>query len=83
MNNRLDILTSLSGIKITNTSDWERFRRPELMKKLRHAGGGFGFESDDMEDLSFPDLLAQAAAASGVKNMEAVTDQNFADFLEL
>ena len=34
MNNHLDILTSLSGIKITNTSDWERFRRPELMMLL-------------------------------------------------
>lgn len=34
MNDRLDILTSLSGEKITNTQDWEQFRRPELMMLL-------------------------------------------------
>lgn len=34
MNDRLDILTSLSGVRITNTADWERFRRPELMMLL-------------------------------------------------
>ena len=31
MSDHLDLLTSLSGVKITNVSDWERFRRPELM----------------------------------------------------
>lgn len=34
MSDRLDLLTSLSGVRITNTADWERFRRPELMMLL-------------------------------------------------
>ena len=34
MSEHLDLLTSLAGIKITNTSDWERFRRPELLMLL-------------------------------------------------
>lgn len=34
MSDHLDILTSLAGIRITNTADWERFRRPELMMLL-------------------------------------------------
>lgn len=31
MPDRLDILTSLSGCKITTVEDWEYFRRPEIM----------------------------------------------------
>lgn len=31
MLDRLDLLTSLSGVPITNTMEWEQFRRPELM----------------------------------------------------
>ena len=34
MSNRLDILTSLSGCKITSAEDWEVFRRPEIMMLL-------------------------------------------------
>ena len=31
MSDRLDLLTSLSGVPITNTEEWEQFRRPELL----------------------------------------------------
>ena len=31
MNDRLDLLTSISGVKIENKEDWERYRRRELM----------------------------------------------------
>lgn len=31
MNDHLDILTSISGQKITNIADWEKYRRPEIL----------------------------------------------------
>lgn len=31
MENKIDLFTSLSGEKISNPEDWEKFRRPELM----------------------------------------------------
>ena len=36
MDDRLDILTSISGMKITNIDDWEKFRRPEIMILLEN-----------------------------------------------
>lgn len=36
MDNRLDLLTSVSGIKITNVSDWEKFRKPEITVLLEN-----------------------------------------------
>ena len=55
--------------------------RPALMGRLKHAAGRFGFESDDRK-ISLPELLARAAEKSGIKDMEQLTDQHFADFLE-
>ena len=52
-----------------------------IMKKLPAACGSFGFESDDNKENDVKKLLEIAEKTSGVKNLEAVTDQNFSDFL--
>jgi len=36
MENKIDLFTSLSGEKISNPEDWEKFRRPELMFLLEN-----------------------------------------------
>ncbi len=36
INERLDLLTSISGEKITTVEDWEKYRRPELMFLLEN-----------------------------------------------
>lgn len=54
-----------------------------LLEKLKNASGGFGFESDADPEISLPELLEQVKRQTGITNIEQITDQNFADFLEL
>jgi len=53
MSEHLDILTSIAGIKITNTADWERFRRRELMILLEDfVYGARPYETPDHESFT-------------------------------
>ena len=36
MDDRMNLLTSISGVKITNIEEWEYFRRPEIMMLLEN-----------------------------------------------
>lgn len=54
-----------------------------LMKKLASASGKFGFESDDDTSLDIREIISGAEKTSGMKNLERLTDQFFADFLEI
>lgn len=54
-----------------------------LLEKLKYASGSFGFESDDDPALRIPELLDKIKLRTGINNIEQITDQNFADFLEL
>ena len=56
---------------------------PLLMNKLHHAKGPFGFESDDRQDIDIREIISGAKKTSGMKNLERLTDQFFADFLEI
>lgn len=64
--NPLPILRSLSGNMITNTEDWERFRRPELMALLEtFAYGRRPYEKPDVltftETFSAPSYMGTDA----------------------
>jgi TatD DNase family protein len=54
-----------------------------LLSMLKKAGGSYGFESDDCAETSVPELLGKVCHASGIIDIEKITDQNFADFLEI
>lgn len=51
MGDRLDILTSLSGCKITTVEDWEYFRRPEIMMLFENfVYGARPYEKPDQQE---------------------------------
>lgn len=52
----------------------------ELMQKLKNPAGPFGFESDDRLDTDVRQVIERTAAATGLQNLEQITDQYFADF---
>ena len=48
MSEHLDILTSISGQKITSVQDWERFRRPEILTLFKDfVYGDLPYENPD------------------------------------
>jgi TatD DNase family protein len=57
--------------------------RPALAHMLVNAAGAFGFESDDDRTTELPLLLDTMADKYHLSNLEQITDQHFADFLEI
>ncbi|MBE6359102.1 MAG: hypothetical protein E7057_07645 [Lentisphaerae bacterium] len=58
-------------------------RSSGLLSMLKNAGGRYGFESDDDTEISVPQVIEKAGTLTGIADMEKITDQNFADFLEI
>lgn len=78
-----EMLDELWKRKITVSFHPQMVNNPALMHKLSNAKGGFGFESDDIKDIDLEFLLDTAELNSKVAGLEKITDQNFADFLEI
>ena len=56
---------------------------PALAQMLVNNAGAFGFESDSDPEADIPPLLDRMSVIYGLKNLENITDQYFADFLEI
>ena len=78
-----EMLDELWKRKVTVSFHPQMVNNPALMQKLSAAKGSFGFESDDNKNIDFRILLNKAEYNSKVAGLEKITDQNFADFLEL
>ena len=72
-----ELLKELWKRNITVSFNCNILQRRELLAELQKTDKPFGFESDDNENVSIPELLAQ----TGIKDIEAVTDRNFNDFI--
>ena len=58
-------------------------KNDSLIKQLKNANGAFGFESDDFDDIFVEELISELSEKYKIPDLEKVTDQNFANFLEL
>lgn len=57
--------------------------KPALMNKIIHAAGAFGFESDNDPANDVCEILDRMKNTLNITDIERLTDQHFADFLEI
>lgn len=77
------LLQELWKRKITVSFHHQIINNEFLIKQIIKADGEFGFESDDYPDIHVEKLISVLSEKYKIKNLEKITDQNFANFLEL
>ncbi len=82
-NSSAEMLDELWQRKITVSFSRAAAGKAALMDKLPHATGAYGFESDDDKTVDIPQLLDDIRTVFKINDIENLTDQHFADFLEI
>ncbi len=77
------LLQELWKRKITVSFHHRIVNNTSLAMQLMNPGGAFGFESDDYPDICIKKVISDLSEKYKIKNLEKITDQNFATFLEL